>query len=158
MTCRNFEPDYAPEGGYTWVADVLTQAILCPTKRPLVHGNPDSVPDGGVEFVTAHRVRVEPVDPPDEFDPIPDDDPSTHLCYGVLTRRSDGVCEILMPSQPSTHSSRTWNAGRVFRQVANDPDGLLPRGACGVIVDYLSPYPVEANYRADAVLCKGVVS
>lgn len=148
MTCRFPEIDYPPpEGGYTWRADALTQAILCPTRRPVAHGNPDGLPPGAMSFVTAHRVRVEPMGPTDE---------QTHFCYGQLTRRADGRCAVRMPSQPSlSHSSRAWHVGRVFRQMENDPDGLLPRGACGIIVDYMSLYPVQVNYRADTVRCKG---
>jgi len=100
-------------------------------------------------FVTAHRVRVEPMAP---------DEGQTHYCYGQLTRRADGQCEVRMPSQPSvSHSSRAWHTGRIFRQMENDPDGLVPLGACGVIVEFMSPYPIQVNYHADTVLCKGHV-
>ena len=159
MTCRWQEPDYAPEGGYTWDADALTEAILCPARRPLAHGNPDGLPPGAMSFVTAHRVRVKPIGPPVSFDPLPPDDPSTHYCYGQLTRRADGRCQVRMASQPSgMASSRAWHIGRVFRQMEPDldPDGpMMPLGACGVRVEFMSPYPVQVNYHADTVLCKG---
>jgi len=151
MTCRFPNPDdYAPEGGYTWPADALSEAILCPARRPAAHGNPDGMPPGAMSFVTAHRVRVEPRGPTKE---------QTHYCYGQLTRRADGRCEVRMPSQPTlSHNSQAWHIGRVFRQMEPDPDGLVPQGACGVIVDYMAPYPVQVNYHADTLLCRGVNS
>ena len=151
MNCRFPEIDYPPpEGSYTWPADALSQAVLCPARRPLAHGNPDDVPPGAMGFVTAHRVRVEPRGPTKE---------QTHCCYGQLTRRADGRCEVRMASQPTlSDDSRAWHVGRVFRQMDDDPDGLLPRGACGVIVDYMATYPVQVNYHADTVLCKGHIA
>lgn len=147
MTCRQAQDDYEVEGDYTWPADSLARTVLCPTKRPLAHGNPDEVPSGALEFVTAHRVRVEQPD---------NDEDTTHVSYGQLVYRPGTGYEVRMGSQPGlTHDSRVWNPGRFFRQRGPCPDDLLPPGAIGVMVDHLAPYPVEALYRSEVNLCRG---
>jgi len=144
MTCRAAQADHYPDGQTGWAGNELAEAWLSPTKRPANHQNPDNAPEGALEFVTAHRVRVQPV---------PVNDPQTHLCYGQLAFREDGTCYVRMPSQMNlSHDSRAWHEGALAFQM--EDGGTIPKGCCGIRVGYMAPWAVEINYRANTVLCK----
>jgi hypothetical protein len=139
LNCQFPEEDHIPEGGYAYTADSLATAKMVLTQRPLAHGG---MGDGRFEFVTGHLARTV--------------EAGCHRAYGEIVQRPDGSFTVVLCSQPGGADSAVWSEGVFYRQEGPDPDGIVPDGGFGVLVEHYQPYPVEVLYSSEYLLCGGV--
>jgi len=160
MTCRRsklWTEEHYPEDGFAFTADMRSEAVMLPTHRPLNHTEGlDEVAPGAYEFGSAHMVRAVPETAYEH---------PCHRAYGIMARRQDGSYTMVMCSTGTAKTrAPMWSEGRMFRQTEADlifpswqadvPDEVMPRGAYGMLVEHFQPFPVEAVYSADYLLCR----